>query len=71
VLGSSVGNQRRYEGPMGKSDRTLVWGVLCIALAVGVDLEPYAMLGLQIVMGLLVWSTLRRVANTLKKSKES
>jgi CDP-diacylglycerol--glycerol-3-phosphate 3-phosphatidyltransferase len=71
VLGSSVGNQRRYEGPMGKSDRTLVWGVLCIALAVGVDLEPYAMLALQIVMGLLVWSTLRRVANTLKKSKES
>jgi len=71
VLGAAVGNARRYEGPMGKSDRTLVWGLLCIALGAGVDIEPYAMLGLQVVMGLLVWSTLRRVASTLKKSKES
>jgi len=71
VLGAAVGNARRYEGPMGKSDRTLVWGLLCIALGAGVDIEPYAMLGLQVVMGLLAWSTLRRVASTLKKSKES
>ncbi|MET1024827.1 MAG: CDP-alcohol phosphatidyltransferase family protein [Pseudoxanthomonas sp.] len=35
VLGLMVGASRRYDGPMGKSDRAFVIGALGIALAVG------------------------------------
>ena len=38
VLGASVGGERRYEGPMGKSDRTLVWG--CFACS-SVQVSPW------------------------------
>lgn len=36
VIGVQIGAARHYEGPMGKSDRALVFGVLGLALALGV-----------------------------------
>ncbi len=36
VLGPQVGSVRRYDGPMGKSDRALFVGVLTFALALGI-----------------------------------
>lgn len=35
VLGPQVGSERRYDGPMGKSDRALFVGALTFALALG------------------------------------
>lgn len=35
VLGPMVGASRRYEGPMGKSDRAFVFGALGLAVALG------------------------------------
>jgi CDP-diacylglycerol--glycerol-3-phosphate 3-phosphatidyltransferase len=35
VLGVQIGASRRYDGPMGKSDRALVFGALGLALALG------------------------------------
>ncbi len=32
VLGKAMGGERRYEGPMGKSDRALFFGLLCLGL---------------------------------------
>ena len=32
VMGKIVGNERQYDGPMGKSDRALIVGVLCLCL---------------------------------------
>ena len=65
VLGASVSAERRYEGPMGKSDRTLVWGVFCLLMGAGVAVEPYAMYGVYAVLIGLLWSTARRVRRTL------
>ena len=65
VLGASVSGKRRYEGPMGKSDRTLVWGVFCLLMGAGVAVEPYAMYGVYAVLIGLLWSTARRVRRTL------
>jgi CDP-diacylglycerol--glycerol-3-phosphate 3-phosphatidyltransferase len=39
ALGPTVGASRRYDGPLGKSDRALVLGAL--ALAVGLSLPPW------------------------------
>lgn len=65
VLGASVSGERRYEGPMGKSDRTLVWGIFCLLLGAGVAVEPFAMYGVYAVLLGLLWSTARRVRTTL------
>jgi CDP-diacylglycerol--glycerol-3-phosphate 3-phosphatidyltransferase len=66
VLGASVSGERRYEGPMGKSDRTLVWGIFCLFLGAGIAVEPYAMYGVYVVLSGLLWSTARRIHKTLK-----
>lgn len=42
VVGAQVGASRRYDGPLGKSDRAFVFGVLGLLLALGIDLRPYA-----------------------------
>ena len=35
VVAIQIGASRRYDGPMGKSDRALVFGVVALALALG------------------------------------
>jgi CDP-diacylglycerol--glycerol-3-phosphate 3-phosphatidyltransferase len=44
ALGPMVGATRRYDGPLGKSDRAFVLGAL--GLAVGLGLPPHPVLGL-------------------------
>jgi len=41
VLGPMVGAARRYDGPMGKSDRALVFGALGLAVALTTVLPPW------------------------------
>jgi CDP-diacylglycerol--glycerol-3-phosphate 3-phosphatidyltransferase len=36
VVSIQIGGSRRYEGPMGKSDRAFVFGLLCLLLGLGV-----------------------------------
>ncbi|MCC5845393.1 MAG: CDP-alcohol phosphatidyltransferase family protein [Verrucomicrobia bacterium] len=38
LMGAVLGGERRYDGPMGKSDRAVVFGIL--GLAVGLDILP-------------------------------
>ena len=40
ILGATVGRGRRYDGPMGKSDRAAVFGAVALAAGAGVSLEP-------------------------------
>lgn len=40
ILGATVGRGRRYDGPMGKSDRAAVFGAVGLAAGAGVSLEP-------------------------------
>jgi CDP-diacylglycerol--glycerol-3-phosphate 3-phosphatidyltransferase len=35
VAAVTIGASRRYDGPMGKSDRAFVFGVVCLALGIG------------------------------------
>ncbi len=36
-----VGAERRYDGPMGKSDRAFVFGLMSLLIALGVSLESF------------------------------
>ena len=40
ALGATVGASRRYDGPMGKSDRAFVFGLLGLLVGAGIALEP-------------------------------
>ncbi len=55
ILGAVIGGTRRYDGPMGKSDRAFVVGLL--ALLIGMGITPGwwtdALLLLSIVLGML------------------
>lgn len=66
VLGQVVGGGRRYDGPLGKSDRAFLFGVL--GLMVGFDLPILAYLdyGFSIVIILLVWTVVNRVRQALR-----
>ncbi|MBL8710927.1 MAG: hypothetical protein JNL25_17160, partial [Rhodospirillaceae bacterium] len=36
ILGQVIGASRRYDGPMGKSDRAVVFGILGLGIGIGV-----------------------------------
>src|SRR3990167_8313490 len=66
VLGPMVGASRRYDGPMGKSDRAFCFGVLGAGVASG--LLPAAWLNglLWLVAALLAYTLVNRVRQGLK-----
>ena len=65
ALGVSVGASRRYDGPMGKSDRAFVFGALGLLVAVGVALPPWTAALLPVVAALTGWTVVRRVRGAL------
>ena len=60
ILGAVIGKTRRYDGPMGKSDRAFVIGSTALALGLGVT--PYLWVNgvLMIATILASWTVLRR-----------
>ncbi len=59
VLGLQVGSTRRYDGPMGKSDRAFVFGAVCLALGLGAPTGPW----LSGVLGFVVLLLVATIAN--------
>ncbi|MBK6599662.1 MAG: CDP-alcohol phosphatidyltransferase family protein [Proteobacteria bacterium] len=63
VVAIQVGASRRYDGPMGKSDRAFVFGVLALALALGAPRSDWIALLMGAVAVLLlvtIWNRARR-----------
>jgi CDP-diacylglycerol--glycerol-3-phosphate 3-phosphatidyltransferase len=67
VLALQVGASRRYDGPMGKSDRAFVFGLL--ALLLGVDISPgwWMNAALVIIAVLAALTVVNRSAKALKE----
>ncbi len=65
VLGLMVGASRRYDGPMGKSDRAFVFGLLGFLLALGIAVEPWLTAIMAVLAVLLVYTTFNRVKRGL------
>lgn len=65
VLGKAMGGARRYEGPMGKSDRALFIGLLCIIVFfIPMVLSWIYYLVILVVLAMLL-STIARIKNSL------
>jgi CDP-diacylglycerol---glycerol-3-phosphate 3-phosphatidyltransferase len=71
VLGPMVGASRRYDGPMGKSDRAFCFGVLGAGVASG--LLPSAWLNglLAVILALLLYTLYNRVRQGLAEAAQS
>ena len=68
VVSIQIGGSRRYDGPMGKSDRAFVMGLLCLLTASGVTLTPWCNWLLGSVCGLLLVTIWNRAARALKEA---
>ena len=68
LLGLSVGASRRYDGPMGKSDRALLFGILGGWLAVDGFLPQWMVWLQSLLIALLVWTIFNRIRRGLAEA---
>lgn len=61
VLGQVIGRSRRYDGPMGKSDRAFVFGALGLAVALLPTLPGWLTWLMPILAVAIGWTIVRRV----------
>jgi CDP-diacylglycerol---glycerol-3-phosphate 3-phosphatidyltransferase len=69
VLGQTVGASRRYDGPMGKSDRALVFGALGFWVGIGAPLPAWVGWLMALISLLLVITIVNRVRSGLAEAK--
>jgi CDP-diacylglycerol---glycerol-3-phosphate 3-phosphatidyltransferase len=68
VVALQVGATRRYDGPMGKSDRAFVFGALGLLLGLGVHIQHKLSLVLIVVSALLVVTIINRARRALAQT---
>jgi len=68
LLGKVVGTQRRYDGPMGKSDRALLLGIYGLTAFFGLDISSFSQYIFAGVILLLLISTFTRLKKSLNEA---
>jgi CDP-diacylglycerol---glycerol-3-phosphate 3-phosphatidyltransferase len=61
VLGQAIGASRRYDGPMGKSDRAVVFGALAVWVAIGSPRPEWMQWSVPLLLLLLALTCINRV----------
>lgn len=67
VVAIQVGSKRRYDGPMGKSDRAFVFGTIGFFLGLGFSITNWLNVLLSIVFILVVITMINRMHNALRE----
>jgi phosphatidylglycerophosphate synthase len=70
VLGLTIGASRRYDGPMGKSDRAFAFGLLGLLLGLGVPTGPWLLAAEALVLVLLLVTVWNRAARALREGQQ-
>ena len=68
ALGAMVGASRRYEGPMGKSDRALVFGALGLWAGLAAPLPAWVAFVMPVLAALIALTIINRVRGGLNES---
>ncbi|WP_241330310.1 CDP-alcohol phosphatidyltransferase family protein [Chryseobacterium arthrosphaerae] len=68
LMGKIVGKERRYDGPMGKSDRALILGLYGLLMFAGVSISSVSEYIFGIIIILLVISTYTRLKKSLNEA---
>ena len=71
VIGVQIGASRRYDGPMGKSDRAFVFGTLGLLLGLRLPIGPAVRYVLYVVLVLLLLTVANRARNALAELRGS
>ena len=71
VIGVQIGSSRRYDGPLGKSDRAFVFGLLGLLLGFGAKLDRIMPYVLSAMIFLLVVTVINRARCALRELKTS
>jgi CDP-diacylglycerol--glycerol-3-phosphate 3-phosphatidyltransferase len=69
LLPKALGASRRYDGPMGKSDRAFVFGALGLALGLGCSAGAWLLWAQWAILGLLALTLWRRLSRGLAELK--
>jgi len=67
VVAVQIGASRRYDGPMGKSDRAFVFGLAALLLGLGLPVATWVNIGLIIVCALLAVTIFNRARAALRE----
>jgi CDP-diacylglycerol--glycerol-3-phosphate 3-phosphatidyltransferase len=70
ALASAVGAARRYDGPMGKSDRAFLFGLLGLLVGLGVSPSPWISPVLWLATALICLNTVFRVRRGVAASEQ-
>jgi CDP-diacylglycerol---glycerol-3-phosphate 3-phosphatidyltransferase len=71
VLGLTVGSQRQYDGPMGKSDRAVVFSIIALLFTIGIFPASWLDLVWICAIGLSIWTCINRVVSTLVEIEQN
>jgi CDP-diacylglycerol---glycerol-3-phosphate 3-phosphatidyltransferase len=71
VVGAQIGASRRYDGPMGKSDRAFVFGALGLLLGLNLPIVPVVRYVLWFVLVLLFLTIINRARGALAQLRGS
>ena len=71
VVAVQIGASRRYDGPMGKSDRAFAFGLLALLLGLGVTPGVWSSAGLALVALLTALTTVNRCRQALSERKDA
>ena len=68
ALGPTIGASRRYDGPMGKSDRAFVFGTLALYVAAGGHLPPWTSWLMPLLAALIGLTIVNRMRNAIAEA---
>lgn len=67
VIAVQIGAQRQYDGPMGKSDRAFLFGVVALLIGLNVNPQPWLNYLLILMLGLLCLTIFNRIQKALQE----
>ncbi len=67
VVAVQIGASRRYDGPMGKSDRAMLFGAIALLAGLGVALQPWLEYVLIAALGLSLLTIVNRARGALRE----
>ena len=71
VVSAQIGASRRHDGPFGKSDRALAFGLLGLLFGLGASGDQWVFWYLVVALGLSVLTVVNRARNALKELGEA
>ncbi|MGL4583914.1 MAG: CDP-alcohol phosphatidyltransferase family protein, partial [Flavobacterium sp.] len=69
LMGKVLGGERRYDGPMGKSDRALILGIYGLLMYFNVSITGISLYVFIVINALLLLSTLTRYRKALQNAQ--